>query len=746
MSEFDPTSTSPGAVMAEGQLRGDGDAQVAGGDGTKALVAEALRSAETQLHVAAASPEVLHAAEAQLRAAAQLAEAPAAAPAAPALPTPPALPMLRPVHGTYRSAGPGFQLELRVDVDGQRPTMRVSGDFYQVSGGTTTWHSSLRVDSPVVTSTPGHLTIEGMGAFTFPASAPRVRVTIPRTVFPAPPAAATLQFFTQSGSPGAIYPCPFQTTAFRTVRYEQDYQEGVQPFVSYDTASLPSGGPGRKLSVAAAYEEAGIQMQTAGVWNEIPSPQGKWTDASLHHAMQVQFSLWADMPQWAVWLLAAQEHEIGPGLYGIMFDQLGPQRQGCATFHLGIGGTTPDKQRLQLYTYTHELGHCFNLLHSWQKGLAVPPAPNRPSALSWMNYPWRYIPGGPGAFWSAFPFQFDDLELVHLRHAFRNEVVMGGNPFGVGAALQKAEALSDAVEDSSGLTLELRAKPSFALGEPVVVEIKLGTTDMRGKPVHSQLHPNYGPVQIAIRKPSGRPIVHQPLMYHCALADIVQLNADRPAIYDSAYVGYGKGGFSFDEVGPYQIRALYAALDGSQVVSNVLDLWVRAPSEARDQEVAELLMGPQQGTLLYLLGSDSEYLGSGNEALQRVIDEHADHPLAVYARLALGMNLAREFMRLTPDKRIDRRGPDPQGSLALLSPVMSATEAGTGVDNITLNETMRTLARGQKAAGDDAGARETVDRMVDILRRKGLDRRVMDVIEEQARQTLEGPAEGTARC
>ena len=32
-----------------------------------------------------------------------------------------------------------------------------------------------------------------------------------------------------------------------------------------------------------------------------------------------------------------------------------------------------------------------------------------------MNYPWRF-PGGPAAFWSAFPFRFDAQELVHIRH------------------------------------------------------------------------------------------------------------------------------------------------------------------------------------------------------------------------------------------------------------------------------------------------------------------------------------------
>lgn len=91
-----------------------------------------------------------------------------------------------------------------------------------------------------------------------------------------------------------------------------------------------------------------------------------------------------------------------PNLYGTMFDQKGKQRQGCAVFHAGIGGATADKLRLQLYTYAHELGHCFNLLHSWQKSLATPPQADRPTALSWMNYPWLY-PSGSGSVLEQLP-------------------------------------------------------------------------------------------------------------------------------------------------------------------------------------------------------------------------------------------------------------------------------------------------------------------------------------------------------
>lgn len=644
----------------------------------------------------------------------------------------------RPVSGRYRNQGTGWQLELRVDVDRIRPMKRVSGDFYQVSGGTVIYFGSFVINGPIVTVTSSLVTIEGLGTFTWSAGAPKLKVTIPRTSIFVPPAPAAAQFFTTSGSPGGAYACPFQSVYFRTVQYEQDIVSDVTTpaFTSYNTGSLPSGGAARTLSVVAAYNEAGIEWQNAGIWNTVPisgaGTDSKWSNAELHAAMQTQFSLWKEEPQWKVWLLAAQLHEMGPGLYGIMFDQQGKQRQGCAVFHNGIGGTTPDKLRLQLYTYVHELGHCFNLLHSWQKSYAVPPVPNRPSALSWMNYPWNY-PGGANAFWTAFPFQFDDPEVIHLRHAFRNNIVMGGNNFAVGAALQDPQAFADPVVDNSGLRLELETRKSYTYGEPPVVEIKLRTTDTRGKRVHSQLHPNAGFVQVGIRKPGGEVMVYEPLMEHCIVPEMTVLDAENPSIYESAFIGYGKGGFYFDQAGQYQLRAVYYALDGSLVLSDIITLRVRSPLSSTDEEVADLFFGDEQGTLLYLLGSDSNFLKKGNEAFDQVLESYGEHAMAVYARLAKGINSGREFKSLTPQKTLTARKPQYKESINTLSDVVDASEAGKGVDNITLNMAMRRMASAQKSLGDKKGAKETMERMVSFFEKKSLKPHVMRLIEAQAK-------------
>jgi len=662
------------------------------------------------------------------------------------IPTPIPGPLLikNKVSGRYKYVSTSWNLELRIDIDGIQPMKMVSGDFFSITGATTSYFGSFKSDPALITLTATTIIIEAIGKFTWAAAYPKIRVTIPRTNIFQPLAAATLQFFTTLGTAGTSYCCAFNKRNFSTVILEQDREPNVTMFSSYNTGALPSGGSARILTVPDAYNEAGVDMPLSPATDLVPTTEAgtnsKWSNSELHAAMVKHCSIWKELPQWAVWLFHAYQHESGPGLYGIMFDQIGKQRQGCAVFYIGIGGTTADKLRLQLYTCVHELGHCFNLLHSWQKSLANPPQPNNPNAKSWMNYPW-YYPGGAAAFWSAFPFKFEDPELIHIRHGFRNDVVMGGNNFTVGSALgaiQDPNAFDEPITDNSGLKLELQENnTNFALGEPVVVELKLSTTDTRGKIVNKLLHPNMGFVQIAIRRPSGQTQTYKPLMENCALPDIVELNAENPAVWESAYIGYGKDGLYFDQPGIYNIKAQYYALDGSAIVSNTLKLIVSVPLNKADQEMANLMMDDEQGTLLYLIGSDSDTLKAGNEAFETAIKKYPEHPLTVYAKFVIGYNKGRAFKTVTEDNRIILRKAKPDEAEKLLKPVIDASASGKGLDNISLNMTMRHLASAQKAAKDNTSAQATMKQMVDIFKAKKLNATIMETIEKQAKQVLE---------
>jgi len=656
----------------------------------------------------------------------------------------------RNVRGRYRSSGTGWQLELRVDVDGVRPLRKISGDFFSTTGSTTSYFGSFVVKNPSVITSPTEVRIQGTGTFTWSPTAPIIRVTIPRVTILQPAKPATLQFITPPNKLGASYLCSFGSSRFRSIQLEQDSVAGTVPFVSYNTGSLPqpAGSPARTLTVSGAFAEAGIELQVAGAPNVIPvSTAGldsKWSDSEMHNAMVTHFSLFANKPQWRVWMLVATSHV--DDYRGIMFDYGDSfQRQGAAVFYDAIKGTSADSQRAQLRTYVHELGHAFNLLHSWQKNLANPPAPLGSNGglgdLSWMNYAWKYqpsppAPGGEPAYWAAFPFQFTDNELMHLRHGFYKNVIMGADPFGKGAAEVDPEMFDEPMEDNSGLAFEMKAKEAFEYGEPVVVELKLSATDLRGRETHGFLHPNDDFVVVAIRDPSGRTRVFQPMLRHCVDEDrTIQINPDRAAIYDSAYIGFGRDGFYFDQPGEYVLRAQYVAGDGSRINCPVLRLRVRQPATKEDERVGELLMGEQQGQLLALLGSESAFLASGNDALEDVIEEHGDHPLAAYARLVKGVNAERDFKILTADKQLEIKEARPMESIDMLSAVEEAAVEDELIDNITLNMVMRKHARAEAKAGNVDRAAEVMDRMVNVFERKELNPKVIQRIRQQAEAT-----------
>ena len=670
----------------------------------------------------------------QAPAVAETAAAPAPVPLAPA---PPAPLTFRLASGRYRSSAIGYQMELRVDVDGRRPLMKVSGDYWSFSGGTTTYFGSWTVDAATVTRTATEVIVVGTARTTWPTTYTVVRVTIPRRTLAQPAAPATVRWSTPTGAVGATYVCAHESGSLRTVELEQDVESGVTAFTSYHTGSLPSGGPARSLTVPAAYGEAGIQVLDTGGGNTLnTSATHVWNNASLHGAMMAHFSRFAERPQFKVWLLHAVRHELGTGLRGIMFDQQGLQRQGCASFYQVIQAGTAANLREQLYVNVHELGHCFNLFHSFHKEFMTPPLPNRPGALSWMNYPQRYNPGGgapsgAAAFWAAFPFQFDDLELAHLRHGFRNNVIMGGTPFGTGAALEMPAEPADPVQDTSGLRLSVRTTPARpVIGTPVVLEIAL--TAERGQLVHpaEQLHPKYGQVRVTISRPRGDVVVHRPPVMHCMDAGLIRAEAGQ-VLPVSAYIGYDAAvGQVFEDPGTYRIRASYTAPDGSEVVSGTATMRVWAARDEQDAVVADLMLGDEVGMAMTLLGSDAPELADGMAALQGVADEHGDHPMAVYARLALGVNAARPYTTVSPDGAVRERPRDLDRADELLRPALDASRGDSGMDDLTLLQVMGYLARSHAAEGDSRGARALREDAGRLASQKDVPTAALDLLRE----------------
>jgi len=334
-------------------------------------------------------------------------------------------------NGCYRSlkSTEDWDVELRVDVaEGYRWNGYVSGDIYDSRSGVRKYAGSFFLPRPIIKSA-SPWEIEGYPLHTPDIRIAYIRLWLDYEASPLRPL-MVLGLARQAGDMMIIIRCVFHSEFFRTVEYELDHTTGIEPFSYYDSSWFPSAGPPRVLTLESAFAEAGIKLERAGQASEVPGgapdfPHG-WTNDELNNCMREKFSLIKDEPQWKVWMLATTWMRDKPGVYGRMFDfDNGPyQRQGCALFHSALAAAENEEQALrrrQLRAYVHELGHCFNLKHSHEKG--------RENALSWM----REVPDdGWTDFWKIFPFRFDALEIAHLRHGFLPNVMMGANAYGEG--------------------------------------------------------------------------------------------------------------------------------------------------------------------------------------------------------------------------------------------------------------------------------------------------------------------------
>jgi hypothetical protein len=196
-------------------------------------------------------------------------------------------------------------------------------------------------------------------------------------------------------------------------------------------------------------------------------------------------------------------------------------------------------------------------------------------------------------------------------------------------------------------------------------------------------------------------------------------------------------GVLFDQPGTYYVRGIYSALDGSQIVSNILRVVVTSPTSSKDQEVAQLLTGLPQVQLFHLLGSYSPSMDEGNKAFDEVLQNHRDHRLATYVEFVQGIRAATNYKTITEDGKVSvLHKAEPKRSVALLSSAVLEKDKAKELGPITRGAVMRVLAVGKKSIGDEKGAKSTLNQMVDMLSKDIKNPVVLKDAEEQANRSL----------
>lgn len=654
----------------------------------------------------------------------------------------------RKVSGTYRNdtpAGNGPVLELRVDVDGRRPQDRLSGDLYQhvsfCGFALTLYTGSFVVEDVTVDSGSDALVASGpVIHYGDPSNtSDSIEVEIPRvSIFAAAPAACVR--WRTNGVIVRSYMCPKTSEYFRTATLEVDCFQGTTapPEMDPGLSPSPSGLPD-SVSVAQVFERSGIDLAVTldDVLNDADSgdPGSNWSEAELHDLMEDRFDRFANIRQWHLYGVVVPrfgDPGYSSGYYGTMFDWGGWQagdsflRQGLAIADDAIRGrsvgtlydSVAEKDRLALQTFIHEVGHAFNLPHSWQR------MTNADSGSeSFMNYPWGYTDNGgtETSFWSNFRWEFDDVELRWMRHADRNDVIFGGRDW-IGNNLS-SDLHPDFEPATTPLTLRATGPQVFDHGVPVQVQLEVENTSDVPVEAVDRLAPEDGLLQVYIQRPTGDIVAFTPPVRRLLAPPdpVVLAPGERRAA--SVSLSFGATGHHFAQPGEYLVRFILPCFPLGLLATTTLRLRVAHPHDRRAEELAHLLTRRETATFLYY-GGTSRHPDLVDELVEAT-DRYADTaPMAVrHLQAALGHNAGRSFKRVDVDakgRRVVRaRKPDHEAAVQHLErarePLPEGYRRDSAFDDLATASLVGQLADSHRELGHDDEARRVVqDAVADL--------------------------------
>ncbi|ACQ80993.1 conserved hypothetical protein [Beutenbergia cavernae DSM 12333] len=670
----------------------------------------------------------------------------------------------------------GERIDLRIDVDvrhnANSPVMhRVSADHFRrrFSGRppfgsfASVYLESWIIDAPRVTWNRCSAVITGAVRYWSGGhAATTAEIVVRWSHGPIESATVTLT----EGASVRVYQCEYVSDSFRELELELDYAASVEiaPLVpTYDTHAhnnRPADTPQRTLTIEETYREAGVAVQyspNSSVVDDSAASFTSWSPGELHDAMETAFSRYpSTWPAWRMWGLQAGTFDAS-SVGGIMFDAAAayggagdaPDRQGFAVFRNhswftdlvdGPPGNQDEAWAMRhfLYTWVHEAGHAFNLLHSWNK--------SRPSSLSWMNYDWKYDEiNGADTFWSRFRFRFDDEELIHIRHGNRASVIMGADPWASGGHLEDPSGASADQDAPGAVELVLRTKDFVDFLEPVAVELRLRNLTNEPVLVDGRLDPVHGTTTVYVRTPAGRTVQYAPIMCQIGLSDdVVLAPADRAdgdgtdRLSRSVPLVYGTGGFMFAEPGEYQVRAVYAAA-GHLVVSNTVRIRVGQPASVQDDRFAASFLRPEVGLTIALGGSMSQHLGDAVGILTEAAERFAGSGAGVAAAETVARSIGRDFFRREIDADSDRmvkgHSADPGAALAITAPALETLSGSKDpAANLAEHRLVNLRREMHDARGDGAAAAKELTALADDLAGRGVNAVVLEEVRDQAGQ------------
>jgi hypothetical protein len=395
-----------------------------------------------------------------------------------------------------------------------------------------------------------------------------------------------------------------------------------------------------------------------------------------------------DKEVWRLWVLVGSAQG---GLFGIMFDDVEPFREGTAGFFDPRFGELPTlspeahNRRLGevpaafLRTLVHEAGHAFNLFHPKHDVHGVP------LGTTIMNQTGDVMGFATAA--SPFPgnitFAFDDHNRTSLIHSPDPQVAPGWKRFGWGHG-SLSSGIAEPV-DAAGLLhsgpsapiddlmLELFVPDTVFRGQFVTARFVLTNRGAEARRVTSALNLSEGDLRLLVSPPAEELHDVRDVIMACGDRAFVTLQPG-DSLTGNAQIFYTNLGHTFRQTGRYFVSAeLHLGdIQGTTVASTPVTVVVRAPHD-EEERIARLTMDLGVGRAFAFgdYGLDEE----AREKLERLADDFGHTETGSAAALTLANASQRSLRDLYSGEVL--RAANPEGAEARFRTVADARDAKT---------------------------------------------------------------------
>jgi hypothetical protein len=413
---------------------------------------------------------------------------------------------------------------------------------------------------------------------------------------------------------------------------------------------------GAALSFASIYRTAGFDCAVTVDQQDI-ADDPELTSIELQTALATNRRA-ANNEAWRLWLLVGSSQG---SLFGLMFDDIEPFREGTAGFFDPEFDNAPfiaeparnkklgDVPEAFLRTLVHEAGHAFNLFHPKHDVHVVP------IGTTIMNQTGDVMGFATEA--NPYPnnvtFAFDEHCRMSLIHSPDPQVAPGWKRFGWGHG-SLSRGLAEPV-DAAGflrseplatdLIMELTIPENIFRGEYVTARFVVTNIGTEPRTVSSAINLSQGDLRLLVKAPAEEIQDVRDVILACGDRPVKTLNPGE-SLEGNAQIFYTNVGPTFRQTGRYYVSAELSVGDskGTVIRSNTVAVIVRPPATPEEEEIAALSMDLAVGRAFAFgdYGLDEE----ARKKLEALASKHASTDTGAAAALTLSNALGRSLRDL----------------------------------------------------------------------------------------------------